>query len=157
MGLGFLLFPLRIVQFITSVIVLALSAYVAHWYNHDTLTASPTQVNFLVFVPAFSLLSMIYLELSQRVFTKTSHPIAHFVVQLLNTLFYFAGFVALAVFLSKLLFCRGTVCVAARADAAFAAFSWVIWTITTVSLALEVFGRRATSSSTGLKPNMSEA
>jgi len=85
-----------------------------------------------------------------------SHPIAHFVVQLLNTLFYFAGFVALAVFLSKLLFCRGTVCVAARADAAFAAFSWIIWTATTVLLSLEVFGRRGRSSSVGLKQNMSE-
>jgi hypothetical protein len=61
------------------------------------------------------------------------------VLELLNTLFYFAGFIALSVFLAKLLFCRGTVCSAARADAAFAAFGWLLWMGSTVILGLEVF------------------
>ena len=68
-----------------------------------------------------------------------SHPYAHLVVEVLNTLYYFAGFVALATFLSKLLFCRGSVCAAARADAVFAAFSWLLWTGSTTILALEIF------------------
>lgn len=34
----------------------------ANWYNVDTLTSSPSQVNFLVFVPLFSLISIAYLE-----------------------------------------------------------------------------------------------
>jgi hypothetical protein len=68
-----------------------------------------------------------------------SHPYAHLVVEAINTLFYFAGFVALATFLSKLLFCRGTVCAAARADAVFAALGWMLWTGTTTILALEIF------------------
>jgi hypothetical protein len=68
-----------------------------------------------------------------------SHPFAHLAFEVLNLLFYFAGFVALAVFLSKLLFCRGSVCAAARADAVFAAFSWILWTGTTTILALEIF------------------
>lgn len=54
-------------------------------------------------------------------------------------LFYFAGFIALATFLGKLLFCRGSVCAAARADAVFAAFSWVLWAGTSTILALELF------------------
>jgi hypothetical protein len=41
--------------------------------------------------------------------------------------------------LSKLLFCRGTVCAAAHADAVFAALSWLLWTGTTTILALEIF------------------
>jgi len=45
-------------------------------------------------------------------------------------MFYFAGFVALAVFLSRLLFCRGMVCSAARADTAFASFSFALWAVT---------------------------
>jgi hypothetical protein len=74
------------------------------------------------------------------VLTKAaSHPFAHLTFEVLNVLFYFAGFVALAVFLSKLLFCRGSVCAAARADAVFAAFSWMLWTGTTTILALEIF------------------
>ncbi|PQE03146.1 MARVEL-like domain protein [Rutstroemia sp. NJR-2017a BBW] len=68
-----------------------------------------------------------------------SHPYIHLAFELLNVLFYFAGFVALSVFLSKLLFCRGSVCAAARADAAFGAFSWLLWCGTTAILALEMF------------------
>jgi hypothetical protein len=48
-------------------------------------------------------------------------------LELSNVLFYFAGFIALAVFISKLLFCRGTVCGAARADVAFGAFEFLLW------------------------------
>lgn len=55
-------------------------------------------------------------------------------------LFYFAGFIALATFLSKLLFCRGSVCSAARADAVFAAFSWVLWTASAVVMAMQARG-----------------
>lgn len=41
-------------------------AVVAHWYNADTLTASPTQINFLIFVPLFSFISVVYLEIVPR-------------------------------------------------------------------------------------------
>lgn len=61
----------------------------------------------------------------------------------LNAIMYFSGFIALAVFLSGLFFCRGTVCGAARADTAFAAFSWVIWTASTVLSATEAYKSRA--------------
>jgi hypothetical protein len=39
---------------------------VANWYNVDTLTSSPSQINFLVFTPVFSILSIAYLELAPR-------------------------------------------------------------------------------------------
>ncbi|KUJ11025.1 uncharacterized protein LY89DRAFT_625398 [Mollisia scopiformis] len=134
-----LLLPLRIAQGIFAIVVMGLSAYVAHWYDADTLTASPSQINFLIFVPLFSFLSLIYLELSPRFMAKVSHPYIHLATSLLNTLFYFAGFIALSVFLGKLLFCRGSVCAAARADAVFAAFSWLLWTGATALLALDMF------------------
>ena len=57
----------------------------------------------------------------------------------MNMVFYFAGFVALAAFLGKLLFCRGSVCSAARADASFAAFSWVLWTASSAITAMDLF------------------
>lgn len=59
-----------------------------------------------------------------------SHPWAVVAVELLNVVFYFSGFIALAVFLSRLLFCRGAVCGAARADTVFGAFSFVLWGVT---------------------------
>jgi len=134
-----LLLPLRIAQFVFAIVIVGLSAYVAHWYDADTLTASPSQINFLIFVPLFSFLSIAYLEVTPRFAAKASHPYLHLAFEVLNVLFYFAGFVALAVFLGKLLFCRGSVCAAARADAVFAAFSWILWTGTTTILALEIF------------------
>ena len=45
-------------------------------------------------------------------------------------LFYFAGFVALAVFLTHLLFCRGAVCGSARAATVFSSFNFLLWTAT---------------------------
>jgi len=133
-----LLLPLRIAQLVFAVVVVGLSGYVAHWYNTDTLTASPTQVNFLIFVPVFSFISVFYLEFVPRFTPKVSHPYAHFGVEVLNTLFYFAGFIALAVFIGKLLFCRGSVCAAARADAVFAAFSWMLWAASSVVVAMKI-------------------
>lgn len=52
-------------------------------------------------------------------------------LEVTNVMFYFAGFVALAVFLGKLLFCRGAVCAAAKADTAFASFGFLLWAATT--------------------------
>jgi len=136
MAIGLLL-PLRIVQVIFAVVVLGLSSYVANWYDADTLTASPSQINFLIFVPPFSFISIVYLEVVSRFVPKASHPFAHLGFEVLNALFYFAGFIALAVFIGKLLFCRGSVCAAARADTAFAAFSWMLWTASSVIVGMK--------------------
>lgn len=134
-----LLLPLRIAQGLMALLVLALSTFVAHWYDVDTLTTSPSQVNFLVFCPIFSFISIAYLEIAPRFAPKASHPYGHLVFEALNVLFYFAGFIALSDFISKLLFCRGSVCAAARSDAVFASFSWVLWTGSATLLALEIF------------------
>jgi hypothetical protein len=134
-----LLLPLRIAQGIFGLVVLGLSGYVAHWYDADTLTTSPPQINFLIFVPLMSILSMAYLELAPRFAPRASHPYAHFAFEIINTLFYFTGFIALATFLGRLLFCRGSVCAAAHADAVFAAFGWLMWMGSTALLAMEIF------------------
>jgi len=68
-----------------------------------------------------------------------SHPYAHFALEIITTIFYFAGFVALAVFLSKLLYCRGTVCASARAAAIFSSISCAAWVLTTILLGMEIF------------------
>ncbi|POS71083.1 hypothetical protein DHEL01_v210520, partial [Diaporthe helianthi] len=61
--MGFpLILALRAVQGLFAVIIFGVSVYVANWYNVETLTSSPSQVNFLVFVSVFSLLSITYLE-----------------------------------------------------------------------------------------------
>jgi hypothetical protein len=49
-----------------------------------------------------------------------------------------AGFIALSVFISNLLFCRGTVCSAAQADVAFGAIEFLLWAATSTLSVLEV-------------------
>ncbi|KAK2629302.1 hypothetical protein QTJ16_000122 [Diplocarpon rosae] len=138
MGFGLLL-PIRIAQAVFALLTMSLSGYVAHWYNNETLTASPSQVNFLIFVSLWSFISIAYLELSPRFMAKASNPYIHLAFSATTTLFYFSGFIALSVFLGKLLFCRGSVCAAARADAVFAAFSFLLWIASSALLALGVF------------------
>lgn len=58
------------------------------------------------------------------------HPWAVLGLEATNTIFFFSGFVALAAFLSKLLFCRGAVCGSARAATAFGAFEFCLWAAT---------------------------
>jgi hypothetical protein len=133
---------------------------VANWYNSDTLTASPSQINFLIFVPVWSFITIAYLEITP-VYAKrgkrhnlpppslkttltmglfiASHPYAHFALEIITTIFYFAGFIALSVFLSKLLYCRGSVCASARAAAIFTSISCATWVLTTILLGIEIF------------------
>jgi len=63
-------------------------------------------------------------------------------VEAVTMIFYFAGFIALSVFLANLLFCRGSVCSAARADVAFSALGWLTWTASTVLTAINTWKLR---------------
>lgn len=139
---------------------------VADWYIAQSPFASPGAVNFLVFAPIFSIVSIAYLEAVPRLAprgehplrtapvplpsegepkkkvttntTKASHPLASLALEFLNTIFYFAGFTAMAAFIARLEFCRGAICAAAQASAVVAAASFVAWTGTTALLAKDV-------------------
>jgi len=139
MPLQSFLLPLRILQIVLSLIVLGTAGYVANWYNSDTLTASPSQINFLIFVPVWSFITIAYLEITPLYAKRASHPYAHFALEIITTIFYFSGFIALAVFLSKLLYCRGSVCASARAAAIFSSISCATWVLTTILLGIEIF------------------
>jgi hypothetical protein len=120
---------------------------VANWYNVDTLTASPSPINFLIFASLWSIISVVYLEVVTKFFPRgmftplsnqethsntypAAHPYAALAFEFTNVTFFFSGFIALGVFLSQLLFCRGTVCAAAQADTAFSAFLFCTWGVT---------------------------
>ncbi|KAK4186601.1 marvel domain-containing protein, partial [Podospora australis] len=138
MGLNIIL-PLRIVQGLFAVVVLILSSFVAHWYSVKTVISSPSQINFLLFGALWSFLSLTYLELIPRFLPRLSNPYVSLGVEFTNVLFWFSGFVSLADFLSKLLFCRGAVCHSAQADVAFAAMLWIVWTASASLRAKDVF------------------
>ena len=60
-------------------------------------------------------------------------------MEVLNTLFYFAGFIAMAAFMARLEFCRGAICAAAKAATVAAAASFAVWAGTTGLMAKDVF------------------
>ncbi|OTA57292.1 hypothetical protein K449DRAFT_437571 [Hypoxylon sp. EC38] len=129
---------IRAAQLVFAIIVMALTAYVAHWYNVDTLTSSPSQINWLLAVSIFTIVSVAYLELTPRFVPRLSHQMVAVGIEATNAVFYFSGFIALAVFMSRLLFCRGSVCGAARASIAFGAFEFLLWTASLIIMGKEV-------------------
>lgn len=70
--------------------------------------------------------------------SSVSHPMAAFSLTTSNALFHFAGFIALSVFMSKLLFCRGSVCGSAQASIAFGAMEFLLWTASAIFTGKEV-------------------
>lgn len=118
------------------------------WYLSHTRFSSPHIFNFLLVAPIISFLSMLYLELAPRFAPRASHAFAVLAVESLNTIFYFSGFIALAVFLSELAFCNGPQCAAGQALATVAAISFIAWLATTALVAKDIFkgGLRAPSS-----------
>ncbi|KAI1105030.1 membrane-associating domain-containing protein [Jackrogersella minutella] len=129
---------LRAAQVLFAIIVMGLTAYVAHWYNVDTLTSSPSQINWLLAVSIFSIVSVLYLEITPRFAPKLSHQMVAMGLETTNAIFYFAGFIALAVFMSRLLFCRGSVCGSAQASIAFGAMEFLLWTASAILMGKDV-------------------
>ncbi|KEQ98988.1 hypothetical protein AUEXF2481DRAFT_85851 [Aureobasidium subglaciale EXF-2481] len=128
--------PIRIAQLILALLVLGTSAYVASSYNH-----SPSEINFLVFTSIWTLLALIYLSLTSWKLERFAHPWIICGVESLTMLFWFAGFIAAAVFLGDLTTCAGKACGSAKAATVFAAFEWVLFAVTTALAVMAVLGR----------------
>jgi hypothetical protein len=97
------------------------------------ISKSPTgSVNFLLSASIFSILSVVYLEGAPRFLKRFAHPFAALVAEGINTIFYFAGFIALTVHMGSLTFCVGVVCSASRADAVIAAGAFCTWIASTI-------------------------
>ncbi|KAK0613782.1 hypothetical protein B0T14DRAFT_285176 [Immersiella caudata] len=149
----------RAVQGLFSVVVLALSGYVAHWYNTDTLTSSPTQINIMIFSGILSLISLILLEGVPRIFPRFAHPWEFLFLEFTNVVFWVGSGMSLTVFLSRLLFCRGSVCAAAQTNAVFSFVLMGAWLNTFIPLAMDVFkgiGRKSAPKMSGAKDGMKE-
>lgn len=135
--MGFdLTLPLRIAQLIFNIIVLGCAARVAHVYNDSIFLDSPSQVNFLIFVSIWTFLALAYLTLTPSFMPRLAHGFVLLAVDAITMIFWFAGFIALAVWISNHI-AGGNSTI--KAACVFAAFEWLLWAITTVLLALKVF------------------
>jgi hypothetical protein len=137
---------LRIAQAILCIITLGLTAYgafhershtgysadrkcdiVADWWSNYWHAISPSQINFMIFASVWTVLALVYLIIVPWRFSDTvaHHKFAILGVESLTMLFWFASFIALAVFLSDRV-CFGHVCSAAKAACVFGAFEWYV-------------------------------
>lgn len=136
-----IIFILRIVQALFAIIVLGLSAYAVSQYNalNDNYyyAVSPSRLNFMVFVSLWTLLVVTFITVASRFVPKLSHPFVVLALDALTMLFWFAGFIALAVSVSAFgAICYGHLCDSMRAATAFGAFEWLLFAATTVLGAL---------------------
>ncbi|KAG9970888.1 hypothetical protein KCU78_g23703, partial [Aureobasidium melanogenum] len=129
--------PIRIAQVLIALIVLGTSAYVTSSFHNG----SPSSINFLVFSSVWTLLALIYLSLTSWKLERFAHPWIICGVESLTMIFWFAGFIAAAVYLSDLITCAGKACSSAKAATVFAAFEWVLFAVTTALAVMAVLGR----------------
>ncbi|KAF4461882.1 hypothetical protein FALBO_11315 [Fusarium albosuccineum] len=131
---------LRALQLTLSLASIGLSGFVVNWYM-TVRTSTPSPFTYLIVSSVFSILSLAYLELVPRFAPRLSHQYAAIGVESVNAALYFAGFIAVAVFIGSLLMCQGTVCSAGRADAVVAAGQFTTWIATTILMAKDMFKR----------------
>lgn len=157
--LDIIIIALRAVQALFAIIVLGLTGHVASYGD------TPSSDSFLVFTSVWTLLILVYLALAPRFFSALAHPIAMVGLDALTMLFWFAGFIALAVFhhqaedvyfggIIQACSIAGGLCGEIEAAVVFGALEWALFVATTALLALEFMrGRGGRSSKTAAGPS----
>jgi hypothetical protein len=86
---------------------------------------SPSQINFLIFNSIWTILTLVYVTVVPMKFPRATPLYALLGADCLAMIFWFAGFIALAVFLTSRV-CFGNVCNVARTAVAFSAAEWYV-------------------------------
>jgi Membrane-associating domain len=96
---------------------------VASWY--DIASASPSEINFLIVASIWTLcIALTYLTIFPKYLPQLCHRYTILAAETVTMVFWLSAFLSTAVFMSRLDFCRGAVCMSARAGVVFAAFEW---------------------------------
>ncbi|KIN01114.1 hypothetical protein OIDMADRAFT_54255 [Oidiodendron maius Zn] len=136
--------PVRVVQFIFSIVVIGTEGYVANRFDNYFLGTAPAEVAFLIFCAVWTWLVLAYVIGAPLVFPVAAHHYAVAAVEIVTMIFWFAGFIALA---ANLGWCPSgyhiTTCSAADAGTAFAAFEWVLFVFTSVVAVIAALGNRS--------------
>jgi len=137
--------PLRIAQGVLAIVVLGLMAYVVN--NWTFWTWAPASANFLLFCSVWTIIALVYLIIAPLHFPVTAHKFGILAAEFLTMIFWFAGFIAVAVLLTDI-GCgkHWGPCRAAEAATVFAAFEWLLFAGTTVMASVHVWRTRRTNS-----------
>ncbi|KAI1823297.1 membrane-associating domain-containing protein [Xylaria intraflava] len=131
---------LHIVAAILAVIELGLTAYWASLF-HGYWT--PSSVNFMLFNSVWSLVVLLYIGLTPLYMTSIFHRTAALALNIVTTIFWFAGSIAVAVWFGGPYDCHGDrACSDAEATIAFGFFLWASFAFLTAIDGLESLRRR---------------
>ncbi|KAK2746237.1 hypothetical protein FQN57_003359 [Myotisia sp. PD_48] len=142
---------LRAVQAVLALIILGLTAYVVNTINNAWLGygGGYGPINFLLFCSVWSLFIVIpYFIFAPKYFPAAAHLYALLGVEAVTTIFWFAGFIAVAADTALLGNCAGFApCHSWKASAALGAFEWLAFAVT-LGLAIMAFirNRKSTTS-----------
>jgi hypothetical protein len=116
---------IHIVALVFTIIELGLDGYVVSVFHNDFYYGSPSQANFILFNCIWTLLVLLYVGIAPLYFTSIFHRLASLALEALTMLFWFAGAIALAVWVGGPVDCGGNhFCGAVEAAVAFAFFIW---------------------------------
>jgi hypothetical protein len=114
---------------------------------------SPSSINFLLFDGIWSLIAVPYLIIAPTLFPIAAHVYALLAVEAVTMIFWFAGFIAVAVALPSPSYCNlFTFCKATTAATVFGAFSWWVPSFPSLRPATESTADRCLGSSSPLRP-----
>jgi hypothetical protein len=117
--------PFRAAQGLLCIIILGLMAYVVNdWAGAQV--GSPAEANYLLFCSVWTILALAYLTIAPVRFETAAHKFGILAAEFLTMIFWFAGFIALAVFLTGTRCYHWGPCRAAKAATVFAAFEWYV-------------------------------
>jgi len=132
--------PLRAAQGLLCIIILGLMAYVVS--DWSIWRGSPAENNFLLFCSVWTILALAYLTIAPVKFATAAHKYGILAAEFLTMVFWFAGFIAVAVLLTDTGCRRWGPCRAATAATVFAAFEWLLFAATFIMAALHVWRTR---------------
>ncbi|KAJ5908018.1 hypothetical protein N7495_000700 [Penicillium taxi] len=118
------IWPVRAAQVLFSLIVIGLTAYVVDvsaWWSYTSI------VNFLLFVGCWSAFLAIPYLVALVYYPNLSNRYLVPAMEIVTTIFWFAGFVALGATLPPAAVCYGNVCRSLQAATVFSAFEWVVF------------------------------
>ncbi|KAL7620113.1 hypothetical protein AAE478_009105 [Parahypoxylon ruwenzoriense] len=125
----------HIVAAIFAIIELGLTAYMSSRFHgwHGWGSYSPSRVNFMIFNSVWSLLVLTYLGLTPLYLTSVFHRLAALALNAITTIFWFAGAIALAVYVGGPWDCGAdSYCGSAEAAVAFGFFLWALFSFLTI-------------------------
>lgn len=92
------------------------------------LWASGSTVNFMLFNGVWTpFVAVPFLVLAPTYFPNLAHRLILVGVELITMIFWFAGFIALAVALPAASYCHGSACSCLQAATVFGAFEWYVY------------------------------